>query len=95
MLIEAMACHVVVVGARSGAIPEVIGDAGLTFTEGDQLELRSQVQRLLDDPALRAELALKGRQRVLDHYTQAQVAARTVQVYRRILSTQDIPAPSM
>ncbi len=30
-----MACQVVVIGAHCGAIPEVIGDAGLTFTEGE------------------------------------------------------------
>jgi len=84
VLIEAMACQVVVVGARCGAIPEVIGDAGLTFTEGDPADLRTQLQQLLDNPSLRFELAQKGRQRVLDHYTQAQVAARTVEVYRTL-----------
>ena len=84
VLIEAMACQVVVVGARSGAIPEVIGDAGLTFAEGDHADLRAQIQRLLDNPALRYDLAQQGRQRVLDHYTQSQVAERTVEIYRRV-----------
>jgi len=86
VLIEAMACQVVVVGARSGAIPEVIGDAGLTFKEGDPFDLRAQLQKLLDDEALREDLALRGRQHVLEHYTQASIAARTVAVYRRLMS---------
>ncbi len=86
VLIEAMACQVVVVGARSGAIPEVIGDAGLTFKEGDPLDLRVQLQKLLDDTLLREELASRGRQRVLEHFTQASIAARTVAVYRRLIS---------
>jgi len=85
VLIEAMACEVVVVGARCGAIPEVIGDAGLTFIEGDPADLRWHLQLLLDDVDRRQELAKRGRQRVLDHYTQAQIAARTVDVYRRTL----------
>jgi glycosyltransferase involved in cell wall biosynthesis len=85
VLIEAMACQVAVVGARCGAIPEVIGDAGLTFTEGDPADLRTQLQQLLDNPSLRFELAQKGRQRVLDHYTQTQVAARTVEVYQQLV----------
>jgi glycosyltransferase involved in cell wall biosynthesis len=84
VLIEAMACQVVVVGARCGAIPEVIGDAGLTFTEGDPADLRAQLQRLLGDPHLRLELEQRGRQRVLDHFTQSQIAARTVEVYQRV-----------
>jgi glycosyltransferase involved in cell wall biosynthesis len=84
VLIEAMACQVVAVGARCGAIPEVIGEAGLTFTEGDPADLRAQLQRLLDAPSLRLELAKKGRQRVLDCYTQSQVAARTVEIYQRL-----------
>jgi glycosyltransferase involved in cell wall biosynthesis len=84
VLIEAMACQVVVVGARCGAIPEVIGDAGLTFTEEDAADLRTQLQSLLGDAHLRLDLAQKGRQRVLDHYTQSQIAARTVEVYKEL-----------
>ena len=95
VLIEAMACQVVVVGARSGAIPEVVGDAGLTFTENDQADLRVELQRLLDNPQLRLELATKGRQRVLDCYTQAQVAARTVEVYRRIMGGNIAPSAAL
>ena len=34
VLIEAMACGVPVVGSDSGAIPEVIGEAGLLFPGG-------------------------------------------------------------
>ncbi len=85
VLIEAMACDVITVGARSGAIPEVIGEAGLTFGEGDVEELQVQLQCLLDDVPLRQELRKKGRQRVTDHYTQAAIAHNTVDVYRQIL----------
>jgi glycosyltransferase involved in cell wall biosynthesis len=81
VLIEAMACQVVVVGARCGAIPEVIGDAGLTFAEGNAADLRAELQKLLGDVNLRVDLAQKGRQRVLDQFTQSQIAARTVEIY--------------
>jgi glycosyltransferase involved in cell wall biosynthesis len=83
VLIEAMACDVITVGARCGAIPEVIGQAGLTFAEGDVAELQAQLQRLIDDVALRDELRQKGRQRVTENYTQAAIAKNTVDVYRR------------
>jgi glycosyltransferase involved in cell wall biosynthesis len=85
VLIEAMACDVVTVGARSGAIPEVIGEAGLTFAESNIEELHLQLQRLIDDVALREELRQKGRQRVENFYTQAAIAKNTVKVYRQIL----------
>jgi glycosyltransferase involved in cell wall biosynthesis len=84
VLIEAMACEVVVVGARCGAIPEVIGDAGFTFEEGDAADLRIQLQKLLGDGRLRLDLAEKGRQRVLHHFTQSHIAARTVEIYREL-----------
>ena len=84
VLIEAMACRVAVVGSSSGEIPHVIGDAGLVFAEGDAESLRVALQRLLDDPVLRAELAARGRERVLEKYTQARIAADTVAVYRQM-----------
>lgn len=84
VLIEAMACGVPVIGARSGAIPEVIGAAGLLFEEGDAKGLRDHLAALMDDPALREALAAAGRRRILTHFTQAQVAAQTVDVYRRM-----------
>lgn len=85
VLTEAMASGVPVVGAASGEIPNVIGDAGLIFAEGDALALREQLARLLDNPTLRRELAERGRARVLAHYTHAQVARATWQVYQGML----------
>lgn len=86
ILIEAMACGVAVLGADSGAIPSVVGDAGLTFPEDDIATLCVHLDRLIADRAAAAELGRRGRERVLSHYTQAQVAAQTVAVYRRLLA---------
>jgi glycosyltransferase involved in cell wall biosynthesis len=85
VLIEAMACGVPVVGSDSGEIPNVIGDAGLVFPEGDVQALQTSLSQLMADPALRDELARRGRERVLAHYTQAQIAAKTYQVYCELL----------
>ncbi|MFO7634770.1 MAG: glycosyltransferase [Caldilinea sp.] len=84
VLIEAMACETVVVGSESGEIPQVIGDAGLLFPEGDRDALAAQLQRLLDAPALRDQLGAAGRRRVLDRFTMAQIAVQTVALYRRL-----------
>lgn len=85
VLIEAMACGVPVIGAESGAIPEVVGEAGLLFPEGDVQVLRAQLSHLQTDATLRRDLAELGRKRVLKHFTQAHVAQKTVAVYREML----------
>jgi glycosyltransferase involved in cell wall biosynthesis len=85
-IMEAMACGIAVVGSTSAEIPHVIGDAGLVVPEADPAALRQAIARLLDDRNLREELGRRGRQRVLDCYTNARIAERTVAVYRAALS---------
>ncbi len=86
VLVEAMSCGVPVVGSDSGAIPDVVGDAGLTFPEGDADALRECLVRLVKDHALRRALSLQGRRRVLERFTQATVAEATVAFYHDILN---------
>ncbi len=85
VLVEAMACQVPVVGSDSGAIPEVIGDAGLIFPEGDAHALAGCLRRLFESPALRHEMALRGAARVANSYTQEHIANQTVCCYRKLL----------
>jgi glycosyltransferase involved in cell wall biosynthesis len=84
-LVEAMACEVPVVGSDSGEIPNVIGDAGLVFPEGDVAALAGHLRRLQDSQDMRRDLGRRGRARVLDRFTQARVAEQTYQLYRQIL----------
>jgi glycosyltransferase involved in cell wall biosynthesis len=86
VLIEAMACEVAVIGSTTGEIAHVIGDAGLLFPEADVDALCAQLQRLMDEPARRAALAARGRERVLAQFTMDSIAASTVAVYREILA---------
>jgi glycosyltransferase involved in cell wall biosynthesis len=85
VLIEAMACGVPVIGSDCGEIPNVIGEAGLIFPEGQAQALREQLLRLMYDRALWTELSRRGRERVEAHYTQAHIAAGTVAVYRQMV----------
>jgi glycosyltransferase involved in cell wall biosynthesis len=91
VLPEAMSCGVPVIGSSSGEIPNVIGDAGLVFPEGDVGALAAAIGRLAADPALRADLGQRGRARVLERYTQAALARQYYEVYRAMLGQ---PAPA-
>jgi glycosyltransferase involved in cell wall biosynthesis len=84
VLIEAMAAGCCVVGARSGGIPEVIGDAGFVFPEEDVDELAAALRRLLEDSGLRERLRAAGLERVHAHYTWSAIAARVAALYREL-----------
>jgi glycosyltransferase involved in cell wall biosynthesis len=84
VLIEAMACGVPVVGSDCGEIPYVVGDAGLVFPEDSAEALRECLAQLMGDPDLWSRLARRGRERVLNHFTQRTIAAKTVTVYREL-----------
>ncbi len=91
VLIEAMACEVPVVGSDSGEIPNVIGDAGLVFPEGDAPALAGCLQKLMDDTGLRVQLAECGLERVKANFTQAQIARRHLELYCQALASPLTP----
>lgn len=88
VLIEAMACETPVIGSDSGEIPNVIGDAGLIFPEGDAEALTGAIRRLMQDEDLRRDLARRGRERVLQHYTHERIAQETYYVYCKLLGQE-------
>ena len=85
VLTEAMSCEVPVIGSDSGEIPNVIAGCGLIFKEGDVGDLSSQIRRLINNAGLREDLAKKGRQRVLDNFTQEKVARDTYKSYQKMM----------
>lgn len=85
VILEAMASGVAVIGSNSGAIPDVIGDAGLIFPEDDVQALSACLDRLINNRLERENFARQGRQRVENYFTQEQVANQTVEVYRRLV----------
>lgn len=84
VLIEAMACGVPVIGSDSGAIPDVIGDAGLVFHERDSEQLSGCLRSFMESESLRSTLRHKGLRRVLDNFTNSIIADRTLQIYDRL-----------
>lgn len=90
VLIEAMSCEVPVIGSDSGEIPNVIGDGGLIFPEGNRETLRERIKELINDPRRRGELARQGRARVLDRFAWSVIARKQIAVYNKL-----VPAPQI
>ena len=86
VITEAMSSGVPVIGSNSGAIPDIIGEAGLVVPEGSIEALRVALDELRCKPDVRLRLANAGRSRVLAQFTHEQVAAATVRVYQEMLS---------
>jgi glycosyltransferase involved in cell wall biosynthesis len=88
VLLEAMAAGAVVVGSDSGAIPQVIGDAGIVFAEGDADALTAALGHLARDPAARFRLQKLGRERAAQ-FTHAALAERLVRFWHAVLEGHD------
>jgi glycosyltransferase involved in cell wall biosynthesis len=86
ILVEAMACGVPVVGSSSGEIPNVIGKAGIVFPEGDSKKLAEALTSLAEDRELRRKLAVAGRERAIEHFSQESIAAQTYAVYQDLMN---------
>jgi glycosyltransferase involved in cell wall biosynthesis len=75
-----------VITSDLGAFVEVLGAGGLTFHTGDAADLARQLARLLDDPALAANLARRGRQRALEFCDFRRMLEAHARVYEETLS---------
>ncbi len=82
--LEAMACGAAVVASDVTSLPEVVGDAGLLVAPTDVAGLAEAIQRVLDDPALRADLSRRALARAAG-FTWRRAAERTLETYKRAL----------
>jgi glycosyltransferase involved in cell wall biosynthesis len=95
--IEAMACGVPLVATTGGALPEVVGQSGVTgllVPPGDPGALAHALGMALDDAELRARLGAAGRQRVLERFTWRATARGTVASYHEQLERHRAARPT-
>jgi glycosyltransferase involved in cell wall biosynthesis len=82
---EAMACGVPVISTSGGALPEVVGNAGVLVPPADADALEQAIIALLDDPQRRRRLGEAGLSRVRNSLTWRHAAEKTVRVYREAI----------
>lgn len=79
---EAMSCGVPVISTTGGALPEVVGEAGLLVPPADADALARAIRDLIDHPEYAVRLGEAGRRRVLAEFTWRRAAEKTVDAYR-------------
>jgi glycosyltransferase involved in cell wall biosynthesis len=82
---EAMACGVPVISTTGGALPEVVGDAGILVPPADHRALARAMRDILGNPQRAGDLGLAGYQRVQKHFTWSKAAENTVAAYREVI----------
>lgn len=86
---EAMACGVPVVSTTGGALPEVVGDAGVLVPVRDSEALASAIASLLDDPQHRETLGKQARQRIEQQFCWDVTAKAMVNYYRQVIASEN------
>lgn len=82
--LEAMSAGCPVLSSNSSSLPEVVGDAALTFDPKDVDALREALDRVTQSDALRKDLIARGHQQ-RSKFSQERCVAETLAVYRGIL----------
>lgn len=79
VLADAMAVGVPLIGSDSGAIPEVIGSAGVIVPEGDVQSLSRAIKQLAESPETRRRLSVQGRLRYDSEFSMSAYADKVAQ----------------
>jgi glycosyltransferase involved in cell wall biosynthesis len=85
---EAMACGVPVISTDGGALPEVVGDAGVIVPAKSIEGLARAINELLQNPARRDELGEAGKRRIDDTFCWDVCAREMTDYYRQVLAAQ-------
>lgn len=86
-VLEAMACGVPVITSNRSALPEVVGDAGVTVDPDESEPLAHAMHRVLTDGEMREELRRRGLQRA-GSFSWERTARETVTRYQRALEQE-------
>lgn len=88
VLLEAMACGKACVTTDAPGCRDAVrnGDNGLLVPIKDAVALAAAIARLIDDPASRGRMGMRGRERAVQEFSQQRVIEATLAVYREVLA---------
>jgi glycosyltransferase involved in cell wall biosynthesis/SAM-dependent methyltransferase len=94
-VLEAMSAGRPVIATAIGGTDEVLtdGETGLLVESGNSRALAAAVRRLLDDPALAAQLAMAGRVRVAQSFSADRMARQIERIYDELALSPDETRP--
>jgi len=82
---EAMACGLPVIATTGGALPEVLGDAGILVPPANAKALANAILTLIDDSDRAKRMGVNGYNRIRNHFTWKRAAEMTVDAYREAI----------
>ncbi|MBW1962435.1 MAG: glycosyltransferase family 4 protein, partial [Deltaproteobacteria bacterium] len=82
---EAMACATPVISTTAGALPELVGDAGLLVPPADSDALAHAIVDLLDHPQKAASMGQAGFNRIHRRFTWQKAARQYVEAYQEVI----------
>jgi glycosyltransferase involved in cell wall biosynthesis len=85
---EAMACGTPVISTTGGALPEVVGNAGMLVPPGRADALAVAIKQLLNDEQAQRHMSEAGRKRVEENFNWEQAARKTLEVYQELLTAR-------
>ena len=89
VLLEAMAFGCPIIASNSGACPEVIGDSGLLFKQGDSKDLEKKILKVMVDLKLRQQMCKNGLKRVAKVFSNEEHIRKHIELYKNVLQTKD------
>jgi glycosyltransferase involved in cell wall biosynthesis len=82
--LHAMANGVPVIASDSGALPELVGDAGRIVPEEDVAALSAALEALHNDRAECERLGVAARRRIMDEFSDGAIAGKTLSFWRSL-----------
>ena len=85
--LEAMSCGLPVIASSTSSLKEVVGDAGILISPGDNIELQKQILYILKNKEIKEELKGKSLIRA-KKFSWEETAQKTINLYYEIILSQ-------